>query len=114
MTAIKAAQNPAYHYGRWGTTTMAPSNPTYHYGRWITGATPPTQSAPFRCWGPAWDRSCKVCAPLPSGGETCTSFKVNDVQRSQGDFDVLVGDSGPIQRAQYVDAWGRSYTPTRF
>jgi hypothetical protein len=43
---------------------------------------PPSRSAPFRCWGPAWDRSCKVCAPLPSGGETCSSFKVNDVQRA--------------------------------
>lgn len=36
-------------------------------------------SSPFRCWGPAWDRSCKVCAPLPTGGETCSSFKVNDI-----------------------------------
>jgi hypothetical protein len=35
-------------------------------------------SAPFRCWGPEWDRSCKVCVPLPTGGESCTSFKVND------------------------------------
>ena len=44
-----------------------------------TGGT--SRNAPIRCWGPAWDRSCKVCAPLPSGGESCTSFKVNDTSQ---------------------------------
>jgi hypothetical protein len=53
--------------------------PAYHYGRWTT--TPPgtSQASPgIQCWGPGWDQSCKVCAPLPSGGETCSYFKVND------------------------------------
>ena len=52
--------------------------PAYHYGRWTSGTVPTQASAGIRCWGPAWDRSCKVCAPLPSGGETCSYFKVND------------------------------------
>ena len=76
---VPAIKNPQqYHYGRWGGNP----NVVYDsYGRPIGfsgGGTPTSPDAPIRCWGPAWDRSCKVCAPLPNGGQTCSSFKVND------------------------------------
>lgn len=93
---------PTY-YSRWGgapvsnvTPVLAPSRsrprrPILSSLKAAMGI-PPSASDPIRCWGPAWDRSCKVCVPLPNGGESCTSFKVNDAQRPQG------GGPGPGQR----------------
>ena len=79
-------RNPAYHYGRWGGMVAPPARmqarrPIMTALKQMFGyATGSTSASPFHCWGPAWDRTCKVCAPLPNGGETCSSFKVNDVQ----------------------------------
>lgn len=49
-------------------------------GAAVLRATPPVQqSAAIRCWGPSWDRSCKLCLPMPTpsypGATHCTVWK---------------------------------------
>lgn len=81
----------------------------------IQGPTPASSSvSPAKCWGPAWDRGCKLCLPTPTAAspnkQTCAYWREGDragYQRALG----LIARTQRSQAKQRLDVYGRWYTP---